>query len=275
MRPVFQTIEVARQTAWLLLRNRMFLALAVLGVAATFTALGFPRRVFMSQGGDDLFGVPAYLIVFQFGLPIVATYFGLSAVHAEIADGSAVHAHAAPISRVSLVLGKWLAVSVLVALGGAVVVGAWWLMLSQSDRPWRRGFAPTTDAARAFVIAAALAAPAYAAVGTLVGATFKRPLVAAVIFIVGWEVAISNVPPQAGVRGLTIADPIRRFLTAALAPERDSDLAAVLESTLHGQDVSRLSDPVASIMTFVAVSLGAAVCIYARREYRFRSHGDE
>ncbi len=271
MTAVRQALEAARQTAYLLSRHKLVLLLSLGALVIALVSLLLPGRVVRQFTGDDLFGFPTYLFVFQFGLPTVLSYLGLWAVHDEIVDRSAIHVFAQPVPRASLMFGKWLSVAVLGAVGTAVACALYWLALAIPDRPWRRGLGPEPETLAAFAAAGAIAAPGYAAVGVFCGATFKRPLIAAILFVVGWEVAVSNVPPQAGVRGWTVADPVRRFLLDAIDPPANSGLSEVLELSIAGADTSRLGDPVASVAWFSLVFLAAATIVYTRREYDARA----
>ncbi|MDA0374950.1 MAG: ABC transporter permease [Planctomycetota bacterium] len=270
MTRVRQTVEACRQ-ALCLLRAHRLLWLLLAGAAVVIGISVFvPDKVARRLTGDDLFGLPAYLLVFQFGLPTILSYFGLWAVHDEISDRSVIHVFAQPVPRPCLLLGKWLAVTLVGALAGALICGAYWLALAVPDRPWRRGLAPDADVLLAFMQAVALAAPGYAAVGALCGACFRRPLIAAILFVVGWEVAVSNVPPRAGIRDLTIADPVRRFLVDRIG-EPTGELGDVLQGSLAGQGAEGLREPLAAVAWFTAVVLAAATLIYSRREYDARA----
>lgn len=266
-----QTLEASRQTGFLIVRHRLVLLLAILAVVVAAVSVFVPQRVVREFTGDDLFGFPTYLLVFQFGLPTVFSYLGLWAVHDEIVDRSAIYVFAQPVSRVSLMVGKWLAVAAFGAVATAAACTLYWLALALPDRAWRRGLGPEPETLRAFVDAGALAAPGYAAVGAFCGAAFKRPLIAAILFVVGWEVAVSNVPPQAGVRGWTVADPVRRYLLDAIDPPANSGLSELLQLSLAGGDAGRLGDPVASVTWFTLVFLAAAAIVYTRREYDARA----
>lgn len=267
---VRQVLESCRQ-ALCLLRAHRLLWLLLAGAAVVIGISVFvPDKVARRLTGDDLFGLPAYLLVFQFGLPTIVSYFGLWAIHDEISDRSVVHVFAQPVPRPCLLLGKWLAVTLVGALVGALLCAAYWLALAIPERPWRRGLAPDPAVLLAFAKGAVLAAPGYAAVGAFCGAMFRRPLIAAILFVVGWEVAVSNVPPQAGVRDLTIADPVRRFLVEQIG-EPTGELGDVLLATMVGQGGEGLREPLAAVAWFTAVVLAAATLVYSRREYDARS----
>jgi hypothetical protein len=266
-----QVLESARQTLWLLRRNRLCWLLAAGTLAVAALSLLMPDRAARNLGGVALFGMPAYILVLQFGLPTVVSYLGLCAVHDEISDRSVVHVFAQPVPRPALLVGKWLAVALFGAAAAALALAAYWLSLAIPDRPWRHGLAPTGAVLWAFVVAAALAAPGYAAVGVFCGAWSKRPLVTAVFFVVGWEVAVSNVPPPARVRGWTVADPVRRLLVERIAPPPQSPLDDLLQGSLGGHDPGLLPDPVTSVAWFTAIVLGLAILVYSRREYDARA----
>jgi hypothetical protein len=271
MRLCRQTVEAGRQALWMLRRNRLvwLLALATLGITALSVAI--PDRVARGMSGDDLFGLPAYLLVMQFGLPTVVSYLGLFVVHDEISDRSVVHVFAQPVPRPALLVGKWLAVAGFAALAAAAVCVAYWVALGLPERPWKHGLAPQASTLWTFVLGAAVAAPGYAAVGVLCGAWSKRPLITAIAFVVGWELMVSNLPPEAGIRGWTVADPLRRLLLERIDPPAGSELGDLLQASLAGQDTSGLADPIASLAWFTAVALGLAILVYTRREYDARA----
>jgi hypothetical protein len=79
------------------------------------------------------------------------------------------------------------------------------------------------------------------------------------------------VPPEAGVRTLTVADPVRRWLVEVLEPPPRSELYNVLMNNLdHLADPARLGDPKATLLRFTLVLLALALWAYVRREYDSR-----
>lgn len=266
-----QTIEAARQGMILLLGNRLVLVLGIVIAVAAMVAVAYPDRFARGHRGDDVFGYPTYIIVFVFGMPTVISYLGLWLIHEEISDRSAVHVFVQPVHRVCLLLGRWLSVAVLGAALGALAVGAYWLALAVPDRPWRRGLAPTDETLFAFLKGCLLAAPGYAAVGVFCGAAFRRPLIVAILFVVGWEGLVSNVPPQAGVREWTVADPVRRAIVDSIRDVEGTGLADALQVTLRGPGIEQMKPPLESLIWFTAVVLVASMFVYSRREYDARA----
>jgi hypothetical protein len=263
--------EVFRQTLVLQLRSRTLLVLAAL--AALLLAV-FPVVATRANGrilGTDLFGIPSVWVVLQFALPFAVLALAIQAVHGDLEDRTATYLFVRPVTRPAILLGKWAAIVVIGTAGGALALGGIHAILSWPRWSWRFGVGPDPKHLIGFVQAAALAVPGYAAVGVLLAARLRRPLIGAMVYLVGWEVVVSNLPPQAGVRSATVADPVRRFLVENLdLPARDG-LRNALVMTLHDVDPGRLADPLLALVRFTVLTLGLALVIHARREYDSRT----
>ena len=269
MNPVTAAIEVARQATLQLVRHRMMVVVLGLAlVAMVLFAFLMPLRWAREHTGDELYGLVAYVAWIQFGLPFVALFFGVTVVHQDLEDRTATYLFLRPIRRVPLLLGKWLAASVVSALVIAVIVVVTWLAIAVPTRPWRAGLPPGASSCWVIALGAVLAAPAYTAVGAFAGATFKRPLVLAMAFFVGWEVVVSNLPGQSGVRGLTIAEPLRRWLCERL-PAAFEVVRGMRLPTGAGLQVAG-PDPLFALARAAVLPLAAALWIYSRREYDSR-----
>lgn len=271
MRWVSDMLEAARQAAALLVLSRMF-ALLLVVCALGSVAFGFvAQEAALNGSGTQFFGFAAYLLFFQFGLPFAVMYFGVVAVHDEIADRTATYLFVRPVGRSSLLVGKWLSV---VAVGGMVCSAALaWLFLALAlpDHPWRLGVRPSPAMLASFVLAGAMAVAAYAAVGVCFGTLFRRPLISGIAFVIGWEFLVSHAPPRAGIRELTVADPIRRWLLRDLQPS--GELAELLQRGLDPKWLAAggLTEPVVSLASFTGVMLVAGLWFYTRRDYAGRA----
>jgi len=265
-----QTLEAARQAAVLLCRTRIFwLLLAACAGAAVFFAM-VASRAAPHVTGDEFFGAVTYMVFFQFGLPFAVLYFGVTAVHTEIGDRTATYLFVRQVRRSSLLVGKWLAIVVLGSALAAAAMSALYLAMTLPDLAWNRGLAPRAAPLGSFVVAGCLAVPAYGAVGVCFGSFFRRPLIAGVAFVICWEFMASHAPPQAGIRGMTVADPIRRWLLVALQPQ--GELRDILQRDLDPSWLVRgqLADPVSSLLSFTAVMMLLALAVYTHREYDSR-----
>lgn len=262
-----QSLEAARQTFILQSRSKMTLVVASLGVAIAVLSIFLPDAAARRSSGIDFFGIGVYALGFQFALPVIVLYYGVAAVHDDLSDGTVTYHFVRPVHRSSLLLGKWLAVSLLCWALASILLGLLYLAFALPEHPWRFGLGVPGKLLGSFCIAAAYACPAYAAVGMLCGAWFKRPIVWAAIFVVGWEFIASNLPPEAGIRGATVADPVRRWLLMDLDLDARSDLSEVLTGTLQGYEASNFGDPFASLALFTGVVLTVCVWLYTRREY--------
>jgi ABC-type transport system involved in multi-copper enzyme maturation permease subunit len=267
VRSLRTTVETARQTLLLLARHRMVLALLVAAVLPCLRLLIVGQRLVREVSGEDFYGLVSYYTILQIGLPFTALFFGVVAVHGDLEDRTSTYLFLRPIRRPLLLLGKWLAAAVLSTLLVALVVGLTYASAALPERAWRAGIGPSAHSARVFLLAVLLGAPAYAAVGALLGAYFKRPLLIAMAFLIGWEILVSNLPPQSGVRALTIADPLRLWIVERL-PDSEKLVSALTFGQGRGNDPP--GDHAMVIARTIAVLLALAMLVYSRREYDSR-----
>ena len=268
MRPVVQLFEITRQTLALLVRSRMTWLFAALALVFAALVAFLASRADGRRTGIELFAIPGYWVVLQFALPFTVLYLAVAAVHGDIEDRTVVYLFARPISRPLLLAGKWLAASLVgIALASLALV-ALYFGLALPAWPWYLGRGPRPEWLQTYAVGAALAAPAYAAIGACIGAFAKRPLVVAIAYVLGWEVLASNLPPEAGVRVLTVADPLRRFLLVELEPT--GTVHRALATSFRDIDPLLLGDPLTALARLLVLPLGLAIFWYARREYDLR-----
>ena len=260
---------IARQTTMRLLRSRMLLLLllgALFGAGAFLLA---SRRLAMQERGDVAFGMITFAVYMQFVLPFCALFFGVQGLQGDLEDRTSVYLFVRPLPRWAILLGKWLAASLVAAGCVAFGIGALWLGLTLPGREWRGAVVPPAAMIGGFVKAAGLGALAYAALGMLFGAWFQRPLIAGIVFLVGWEGAVANLAQQAQARAFTVNEPLRRMLWVEHAP-RD-DYAEMVRGPLGITPDPEALLPWLAVMRFAAIALALAVWIYSRREYDART----
>jgi ABC-type transport system involved in multi-copper enzyme maturation permease subunit len=236
-------LEVARQTMLLQLRGRLYLVLLALALVLPAVFLFLPPDA-GRIGGSEIHRSTA-MALFAGILPLVVLFIACQAVHGDIEDRTSVFLFTQPLSRPALLAGKWLAVVGLGFLFAGVGLLVHFLVIRYGGRTWEGGSLPRWDTLRLFLIAALLAAIGYASVGALIAAFFRRPLTVSVSFVL-LEQFVSRTPPEVGIRGITVADPVARILDGSSG------------------------DPLPGLGKLVAVCLALALWIYSRREYDSR-----
>ena len=219
--------------------------------------------------GDELFEITAFMSGFTVVIPFVSLFLAVQAVSGDLEDRTCVYLFTRPVSRISVLLGKWLAVALLACLFATLAITALYLVIAHSGRIWEDRVYPTAASYLAILLSGWFAAVGYTAMGCLLGAFFKRPMLVSMVYIVVEQFA-SRLPPKAGIHSATVADPVRRFMDQSLDPPT-RDLHEILTGRIAGEaDAMLLGDPLASLGKLVVVTLCLALWIYSRREYESR-----
>lgn len=270
-------LESARQTILMLRHRRVFWYVPIALVLLFAFAFVVSGRAHDSVDGAHLYCVIAWWGLGTVIVPWTTLYLGVQAVHGEIEDRTSQYLFLRPVHRVPLLLGKWLAVSLvasLIACGGAAA-----LFAGVGGHPdmWLDGRDPALLATYCQVLC--LGVVAYAATAMLFGAMFRRPLAWAAFFVVGVQMLAANLPVSAGMRRLTITDPLRRVLLDQLEPSRKlardlwpAERGEALEvDELAGSFELELGSPLIDLLIFTGVCLTLGAWRYARTEYESRN----
>ena len=208
-------------------------------------------------GGPVIFGTLIWLMYLRFIVPILAIYYGTSLIADEVEDKTITYLFTRPIPRGAVMMGKFVAYlvcTVMVVLPSVMLV--YFLMV-----PLGGGSIASTfpDLLKDLGLLA-LGLLAYGALAAWIGAWFKRPLVAGLVFAFGWEQAVLIIPGY--MRRFTIA----WYLQSLVPHAQPSDgIASLLQSVFRDNPTL----PVA-IAALFAISLGfliLAVRVVERREY--------
>jgi|GEM_PF-3235841 len=269
-------LESARQTL-LLLCYRKLVIYVLLGLAAMFAM----SCALASRADDSSDGRNLYCVIVWWGLgtvvvPWTTLYLGVQAVHGELEDRTSQYLFLRPVRRAWLLIGKWLAV---VVVGGVFAcAGSIALFAGFALEPdiWSDGREPALIIT--FSVVFGLGVIAYAAAAMFFGTTFRRPLAWAAFFVVGVQALAANLPVSAGMRRLTITDPLRRMLLDQLEPTRKlaRDLwpaergEARLYDDLSGSFTLTWGSPLTDILLFTLVCLSLGAWRYSRTEYESR-----
>lgn len=262
-----ETVAVsAAQTVAVLARNRMLHLFAVgslaLGALAFAVAGRAPERI----DNRELYCLIAWWMLGTVFVPWTSLYLAVQAVHGPIEDRTFQYLFVRPVSRASLLLGTWLGVCALavpLAVSSSVV-----LFLGLALRPefWPEGIEWRLIGAFAPVLVAG--AVAHAAVGTLFAVVFRRPLVMAAIFVVGLQTVTANLRVSAGLRRLTIVDPLRRMVLDRVEP--DARLAQELWPAERDFRSEVVGTPYSDLLVLVGVCILCAAWRHSRAEYDSR-----
>jgi ABC-2 type transport system permease protein len=239
--------------AWQSRRRRVSLLLGFLPVFLTLLAIGLKvPGIVPVRGVDAITAVLAslYLVLLVVILPLL---YGTQLVAQEAEARTLVFLLVRPLSRGSLLLGKflgsWAACSVQLVVSLALTTLLW----LGSDR--FQDAAPALARLPLFAATMVLGALAYGALFTLVGLVFSRPALVGLFLALGWENAIPFLPGW--IKTLTIRHHLAAFLPAtALPPGMHAALAPP-------------SWPVALawLVGGTAAALLISMWLFARRDY--------
>lgn len=247
-------------------RRSLFLALLVGGpvvLAAVSRVIevagqsGALRGHGSSVTGSDIFGLMIWLLYVRFIVPVLGVFYGTALIADEVEDRTITYLFTRPIRRAAVVLGKYLAYvacTVLLVLPSAVLV--FLLIVPMGGGSLGAEFPGLLKDLGML----ALGLAAYGAVFAWVGARLKRPLVAGLVFGLGWEPAILLFPGY--LKRLTVA-----YYLQALVPHSmpaDASIGALLQAFA---DVPGVASSLAVLAAVTALALWAAARTVETREY--------
>lgn len=234
----------------------VLLAIAIRAIVL-FAGEGLPRINGATIGGPALFGMMMWLLYIRFVVPVLGVFYGTSLIADELDDKTITYLFTRPIPRGAVLVGKYLAYlacTVLLVLPSVVLV--YFLVVPLGGGSIGASFPQLL--ADLGMLVAGLAA--YGAVFALVGARFKRPLVAGLVFSFGWEPAVMLFPGY--LKQLTVGYYLQALVPHAMP--QDSAVSIVMQMFVEAPSV-----PV-SLATLAAITGGAlwlAGRTVERREY--------
>jgi ABC-type transport system involved in multi-copper enzyme maturation permease subunit len=244
-------------------RRTVFMALVVgLPVALSLVLRGLAEiggpvpRFRADATGPTVFGLMIWAFFVRFSVPVLAVFYGTSLIADEVEDKTITYLFVRPIPRQSVLFGKYLAylVSTIFVVLPAVVL-VWLLIVPIGGSLGETVF----DLAKDLVLIA-VGLAVYGAVFALVGATMKRPLVAGLVFVFGWEVVALAMPGS--FRMMTVAYYLQGLVPHAMPSGTALDLISRVFNETPSVETSIIG------MAVIAVgALGLAARSVARREY--------
>jgi ABC-2 type transport system permease protein len=244
-------------------RRTIFMALVVGGpvliaiVVRIVSASGIaPLRINgVRVGGDAIFGMMIWVLFVRFIVPVLGVFYGTALIADEVEDKTITYLFTRPIRRGAVLLGKYCAYLVcttLVVLPSVMIV--YFLLVPFGQIAG--SFVPLVKDLGILAVGLAV----YGALFAFIGALLKRPLVAGLVFVMGWEQAAMLIPGY--LKRFTVA----YYLQALVPHAMPSDgVVSLLQSVFLD-----VPSPIASIfwlLLILGVSLTMAARTVERREY--------
>jgi ABC-2 type transport system permease protein len=248
-------------------RRSIFLALVVGGpivlggglrlaessrVLFTFEA---PRPV-----GAVIYGVMMWLMYVRFLVPVLGAFYGTSLIADEVEDKTLTYLFTRPIRRSAVILGKYLAYlvcTVLLLLPSVVVV--FFLVVPIGGGRTVGEMFPVLLADLGMLV---LGLAAYGALFAFIGARFKRPLLAGLLFALGWEPAVGMVPGY--LKRLTVAYYLQALVSHDVPQPQSRPVAAFVQVFW---EVPSVGAGLFGLAVIIGVGLWLAAQAAERREY--------
>ncbi len=244
-------------------RRTLFMLLVVLGpvllalVARAAQAGGIvPLRINGSRvAGLDAFGLLIWVVFLRFAVPVLGIFYGTGLIADEVEDRTLTYLFTRPIRRGAVLVGKYLAY--LVCTGAVVlpsVVLVYFLLVPLGE------VAGSVVWFAADLALLALGLAVYGAVFALAGALFRRPLLAGLVWVFGWEPLATALPGYA--RQLTVAYHLQSLVPHAMP---DSGVMTLLTSVFADTPSAPVS--AAWLVVLLGLALVLAVRAVETREY--------
>lgn len=234
-------------------RRSVFLALlvggpVVLALVSRLVWMMVPTESFRINGetvsGAGTFGLMIWLLYVRFIVPILGVFYGTALIADEVDDRTITYLFTRPIPRGAVLVGKYLAYlacTVLLILPSVVIV--FFLMVPMGGSGVASAFPSLLGDLG--MLAAGLAA--YGAVFAWVGARIRKPLVAGLVFVLGWEPAVLLFPGY--LKRLTVAYYVQALVPHAMP--QDSAISVLM------QVFSEVPGMLLSLSALLVVTLGA------------------
>jgi hypothetical protein len=202
-------------------------------------------------------------VLIPFLIPVVAMAVGASAIGEPIEDGTLVYYWTRPLRRNALYIGR---------MGAAQLVAAGLVILSLAvcfATLAFGGFGPVTWPFVKLYLAAGVVAllgtAVYTALFACLGTGLKRPLLASLLFVFGWEPLVASIPQR--IQEWTIRFHLRNLVT--WPDTTTTDLRGILEELLSRAMV-RPEVPdwrsVLVLLTVMVVATVVGIFLLGRRE---------
>lgn len=207
--------------------------------------------------GAEVFGLMIWMLYLRFIVPILGVFYGTALIADEIDDRTITYLFTRPIPRGAVLAGKYLAyLASTVLLVFPTVIIVFFVMVPVGGG----SLAATFPRLLADLGMLGMGLASYGAVFGWVGARLRRPLVAGLVFALGWEPAVLLFPGY--LKRLTVAYYLQALVPHAMPA--DSGLSALLQSFT---EMPTVASGVAALAGLTVVALWLAARTVESREY--------
>jgi len=210
----------------------------------------------MVVDGPAVFGLIIWAFFLKFSIPVLGVFYGTSLIADEVEDKTITYLFSRPITRESVLLGKYLAYlacTMLVVLPSIILV--WMLVIPMGGSLGANFIDLVKDLG---IVAIGLAV--YGAVFAFIGAQFKRPLLVGLVFVFGWEQAILMFPGS--FKLFSVAYYLQGLVPHAMP---NDGMVSMVQALFRETPSLFLSLVALAFITVVFLSVSAS--IVAKREY--------
>ncbi|HLP45506.1 MAG TPA: ABC transporter permease subunit [Candidatus Kapabacteria bacterium] len=209
-----------------------------------------PQNEVSNNPTFDHIGGPFY---FQLFISLLCLFYGSSVMNDEIDNKTLIYLTTVPVSRASLILGKYLAhvvISLIIIMIGLFLSYA----IVNSEHIMEISY---IEKLGVFAGVAMLSIVAYSSLFTMLGTLMKKSILLGLFFILGWESIVQFFP---GVtQKLTINHYIKSLLPIRLAGNEN-----ILSFQLQP---SPALESILMLLMITIVSLGISIFIFYKKEY--------
>ena len=206
--------------------------------------------------GPVIFGLMMWGLFVRFSVPVLGVFYGTSLIADEVEDKTITYLFTRPIPRGAVLLGKYLAYlvcTIFVVLPSVVIV---WLLIV----PMGGSLGQTFPDLLKDLGVLALGLAVYGALFAFIGASFKRPLLFGLVFVIGWEPVAMVMPGY--LRRFSVAYYLQGLVPHAMPS--NSPLSLIQDLF---REVPALSTSLIGLALITLVFLWLAARTVARREY--------
>ena len=219
--------------------------------------LGAPIIENTRMTGPAIFGMMIWIFYLRFTVPVLGVFYGTSLIADEVEDKTITYLFSRPISKGSVLVGKYLAYlvcTVFVVLPSVMLV---YLLIVPMQGSLGGSFLDLLKDLALLAIGLAV----YGAVFAFIGAKFKRPLLIGLVFIFGWEQAALAFPGY--LKYYTVA-----YYVQSLVPHTMPNDGSAL-SLIQGmfRESAGMASSLLSLLVIWAVFLWIAAWVVERKEY--------